>query len=415
MKTANIITIGDEILIGQVIDSNSAWIAQQINRLGIQIHEIRSISDEYNHIINTLEDTSVLADLIIVTGGLGPTKDDKTKDALCSYFNTELVVHKPTLKHIELFFKQRGMNVNELNKAQAQIPAGCIPLHNDSGTAPGMWFEKNDTFYVFLPGVPYEMKALIEKEVLPRLKHFSDEMILHKTVITQGIAESVLAEKIAGWENNLAEDLKLAYLPRPGMVRLRLSITGKDSINMENRLNQTIENLKILIPEHFFGYDDEMPEETIGKLLINDGNKILSTAESCTGGAIASMITSVPGSSRYFRGSVIAYDNQIKIKQLNVPQQLIENYGAVSQPVVEAMAKGAIKAMDSDYAISTSGIAGPTGGSPEKPVGTVWIAVASRNQIISERYQFGENRERNITKSVMTGLNMLRKMILKQL
>lgn len=415
MKTANIITIGDEILIGQVIDSNSAWVAQQINKLGIQIHEIRSISDDYNHIIHSLEDASSQADVVIVTGGLGPTKDDKTKDALCTYFNTELVMHNPTLKHIESFFNLRGMSVNELNKAQAQIPAGCIPLHNDSGTAPGMWFEKNETFYIFLPGVPYEMKSLMEKQVLPRLKHFSDEMIFHKTIITQGIAESVLAEKIAGWENNLPEELKLAYLPRPGMVRLRLSIIGKDSITMENQLNQSIENLKYLIPEYFFGYDDEMPEETIGKLLINKGNKTLSTAESCTGGAIASMITTVPGSSRYFRGSVVAYDNDIKVNRLHVSRELINNHGAVSQPVVEAMAKGAIKALDSDYAISTSGIAGPTGGTAEKPVGTVWIAVASRNQIVSERYQFGENRERNITKSVMTGLNMLRKMILEQL
>lgn len=414
MKKAQIITIGDEILIGQIVDSNSAWIAQRLNRLGIEIHEILSISDEYQHIIQSLEYASKKNDLVIVTGGLGPTKDDKTKDALCSFFETKLVLHEPTLNHIESFFKLRGMSVNKLNRDQALIPSGCIPLHNDSGTAPGMWFEKGKTFYVFLPGVPCEMKSLMEKEVLPRLKHFSDEKVIHKTVITQGIAESVLAEQISDWENNLPDKVKLAYLPRPGIVRLRLTITGNDSISMENTLNDQIEKLKIIIPDHFFGNDEEQPEEIVGKLLIKKGYKTLATAESCTGGAIASLITSIPGSSRYFKGAIVAYDNNVKIQHLRVQKVLIEEHGAVSKEVVEAMAEGALKALDTDYSIATSGIAGPTGGTPEKPVGTVWIAVASKDEVISGKFQFGENRERNITKSVMSGLNMLRKVILSR-
>lgn len=413
MKKAQIITIGDEILIGQVVDSNSAWIGSKLNNTGIAIHEILSISDEEKHITDALSRASANAGLIIITGGLGPTKDDKTKSAICTYFKTELISHKPTFEHIQKFFKSRGMSVNELNKAQALIPAISTPLENPSGTAPGMWIEKNGCIYIFLPGVPYEMKSIMENQVMPRLKKYSDIILRHKTVLTQGIAESVLADKISHWESNLPSEVKLAYLPRPGIVRLRLSMSGKDENKIEQTLQEQIESLKQLIPKYIFGYDEEKLEEIIGKLLKKYGNT-LATAESCTGGAIASLITTVPGSSNYFKGAIVAYENQVKTKQLMVAEPLIEQHGAVSKEVVEAMAEGCLNLLNTDFAISTSGVAGPTGGSPEKPVGTVWIAVASKEKTISEKYRFGENRERNITKSVMSALNMLRKTLLDQ-
>ena len=408
---ASIITIGDEILIGQIVDTNSAWIAEELNNLGVDIYRIISISDSKDEIIKVLNENTDTSDLIILTGGLGPTNDDITKTVLNEYFGGNLVLHEATLDHINTLFKLRGINVNELNKSQALLPDNCDILPNIHGTAPGMWFEKGKKIVVSVPGVPYEMKAIISEYVLPKLKsRFDLPVIIHKTVLTQGIAESILAEKLSEWENNISQNIKVAYLPSPGKVRIRLSVKGNDKDMLNKVLEENTELLKSLIGEYIFGFDDDALESIIGKLLVREG-KTLSTAESCTGGAVASIITSVSGSSKYFKGSVVAYDNMLKINTLNVKGEDILNFGAVSEQVVTQMANGVRNLFNTNYAIATSGVAGPTGGTPEKPVGTVWIAVASEEKTIAKKFMFGDHRGRNITKSVFTSLNMLRKLL----
>jgi len=413
---AEIITIGDELLIGQVIDTNSAWIAQKLNLIGIKIHRINSISDNREEILSTLNESEQRVDLIIITGGLGPTNDDITKKTLCEYFKTKLVANEIVLDDIRNLLNHRKINVNKLNQGQADVPENCKIIRNFNGTAPGMWFEKGKKVFISLPGVPFEMKGMIEKEILQKLtNHFNTQTIYHKTVLTQGIAESILSEKLTMWENALSEKgLKLAYLPQPGIVRLRLSAEG-DNVNfLEEIVKNEIEKLKQIIPEYIFGYDNQKLEEIIGELL-KEKNNTLAVAESCTGGNIAHLITSVPGSSEYFKGSIVAYSNEIKINILNVEESNIENYGAVSKKVVEQMAKSVIKLFNVDFSIATSGIAGPSGGTKDKPVGTTWIAVASKNEIISDCFIFGDNRERNITRASVTALNLLRKLIIKQI
>lgn len=409
---AEIITIGDEILIGQIVDTNSAWIAEQFNLNGIEIYQITSVHDDTEHIAEAMRIAEEKADLVILTGGLGPTKDDITKHALCDYFNTNLVFHEQTFENIKNRFKNRNIDLNKLNRDQAMLPGACTVLTNKVGSAPGMWFEKNDTIFVSVPGVPFEMKYLVENEILPRLRtNGKTKAIFHKTVQTQGLPESMLAEKIENWETSLPENIKLAYLPNPMSVRLRLSAIGTDLEELKRLVGGEIEKLKQLIPDYIFGYDNATLGEITGRLL-REKNLTIAVAESCTGGYISHLITSVPGSSEYFRGGVTAYSNEVKKSLLGVSELTLQKYGAVSSEVVREMALGVRKKLGADFAVATSGIAGPTGGTEEKPVGTVWIAIAGPENTITEKFIFGDNRERNIIRSGQTALQLLRRQLI---
>ncbi|MGE5426830.1 MAG: competence/damage-inducible protein A [Methylococcaceae bacterium] len=409
---AEIITIGDEILIGQIVDTNSAWMGQHLNLHGIEVYQVTSVHDNHDHILAALANAEQNADLVLITGGLGPTKDDITKDSLCEYFDTELVFYPEVLEHVRSLLSSRNVTINKLNRDQAMLPASCNVLHNSAGTASGMWFERNGTIFVSMPGVPFEMEAIMTEEVFPRLiERGISQSIVHKTVLTIGLPESMLAEKIEAWENSLPSFIKLAYLPSPYSVRLRLSAYGDDKSMLEETINNKVDELLTIIPENIFGYDDDNMALAIGRMLLQN-EQTLAVAESCTGGNIAHYITSNAGSSAYFKGGVVAYSNEIKNKLLNVPVDVIEAKGAVSKEVAEAMALGAMKVLNTDYALSTTGIAGPDGGSEEKPVGTVWIAAAGPNGVISEKYTFRHNRERNIIRSSQTALNLLRTLIL---
>ena len=413
---AEIITIGDEILIGQIVDTNSAWMGEQFNLNGIEIYQITSVHDDHDHIIRAIKNAEQHADLVVITGGLGPTKDDITKHTLCEYFNTKLVFHEPTLKTIYERFKFRGIDMNKMNRDQAMLPESCTILPNKMGTAPGMWFEKNDTIFVSMPGVPFEMKYLVEFELLPRLRKTGrTKAIFHKTVLTQGVPESMLAERIADWEDALPTHIKLAYLPNPMAVRLRLSAIGDDLEALKSDVEKEIEKLKTIIPEAIFGYDLETMAEVIGRELVQQ-NKKLAVAESCTGGYISHLITSVSGSSEYYNGSVTSYSNEMKEKLLGVSRENLEKYGAVSEQVAREMVEGVKRVMNADYAVATTGIAGPTGGTEEKPVGTVWIAVSGPEKTSVKKYTFvGDQRDRNIVRSGQSALQLLRRMVLGEL
>jgi nicotinamide-nucleotide amidase len=405
---AEIITIGDELLIGQVIDTNSAWIGENMNLIGIKVHQITSISDDREHILKTLEEAETRADIILITGGLGPTKDDITKTTLCEYFDTNLVFNQDAYKNIEAIFLQRGYTVTELNRRQAEVPANCTPIMNLNGTAPGMWFERNNKIFVSMPGVPFEMKTMMSEQILPKFTaKLNLGFIIHKTILTQGVGESFLAKTIEDWEDSLPKSIKLAYLPQPGMVRLRLTAIGNDKAEILNLIEEQDQKLRQLIPDYIFGYDNETMESVVGNLL-KKHKMTVSTAESCTGGRIAHLITSVPGSSEYFIGSVVAYSNRIKEAELGVKAESLEKYGAVSEAVVREMAEGIRRKFGTDFSISTSGIAGPDGGSDEKPVGTTWITVATPEKTITQKFLFGEHRGRNIHKAALAALNMLR-------
>ncbi|MDZ7743623.1 MAG: competence/damage-inducible protein A [Bacteroidota bacterium] len=408
MKT-EIITIGDEILIGQIVNSNAAWLGEKMNSIGIEVAQMRTIPDKRKDILEALEASSGKADIILITGGLGPTKDDITKQTLAEYFHTELKVNEKALEDIEKLFRARGLDMSELNRKQAEIPKNCLPLRNTEGTAPGMWFEENGCIYVSMPGVPYEMKSMIMDEVIPRLRsRMGTDAIYQKTVLTQGIGESWLSEKIENWEDALPANIKLAYLPQPGIVRLRITASGDNKNELEKEVEQEIGKLKEIIPGLIFGYDDDTLEQVVGEILKEKG-KSLATAESCTGGYIAHLITSIAGSSEYYTGSVVSYANRIKIEELGVSPGAIEKQGAVSETVVRQMAEGIKQKFKTNYAIATSGIAGPSGGSEEKPVGTTWIAIATPEKVFARKFQFGEHRGRNIRKTAVQALNMLRK------
>lgn len=413
---AEIITIGDEILIGQIVDTNSAWIAEQFNLNGIEIYQITSVHDEHDHILEALKNANEKADLVVITGGLGPTKDDITKHTLCEYFETELVFHQPTLDRIIERFANRGIDINQLNRDQALLPANCTILANKLGTAPGMWFEKDETIFVSMPGIPFEMKYLVEHEILPRLrKNGKTRAIFHKTVLTQGLPESMLADKIEAWEDALPQHIKLAYLPNPMAVRLRLSAIGDQQASLREDVENEINKLREIIPENIFGYNDETLAGVIGRILTEKG-KTLAVAESCTGGFISHLITSVAGSSAFYNGSVTSYSNDIKESILGVTKESLERYGAVSEQVAREMVLGVKQKMKSDYAVATTGIAGPTGGTKDKPVGTVWIAVAGQEKVFVKKFIFvGDHRERNIIRSSQTALQILRRMILKEM
>jgi nicotinamide-nucleotide amidase len=409
---AELITIGDELLIGQVVNNNASWIGEQLNKTGIRVHQISTISDSREHILRALDEAKGRADLIIATGGLGPTKDDLTKTTVCEYFNSRLVFSEETYKDITELFNTRAYQVTESNRQQAEVPEGCRLIKNKNGTAPGMWFERDNRVFIFLPGVPFEMKAMIREYIIPQLREMAgNEFIYHKTILTQGIGESFLSEKISQWENSLPSYIKLAYLPSPGLVRLRLSAYGMKDSGLEDLKITTeslIDDLKKIIGEYIYGYDDDTLEEIIGRLLREKG-KTISTAESCTGGYIAHRITSIAGSSEYYTGTVVAYSNRVKENVLKVKAEHIKKYGAVSEQVVTEMAKGIRELFGTDYSIAVTGIAGPDGGTDEKPVGTTWIAIGTPDKITARRFLFGDNRERNITRTCLTALNMLRK------
>ena len=407
---AEIITIGDEILIGQTVDTNSAWMANELNLIGIDITRISSISDKSSEIVKALDNIFEETDFVFITGGLGPTDDDLTKKTLAEYFGTKLVQNKKVLRHIEQFVIKRKAHMNERNIKQAEVPENCRIVENKIGTAPGMWFEKNGRSFISMPGVPFEMKEMMRNFILPELaQKRRDIHILHKIVLTQGISESKLAEILEPWESSLPEFISLAYLPSPGIIKLRLTAKGIKLKLLEDTLSEKIKELQKIIPKLICGYDSDKLEELVGKILLTKG-QTLAIAESCTGGNISRLITSISGSSQYYKGGVVAYSNEIKESVLNVNASDIEKYGAVSKEVVEQMAKGVLNLYKSDYAIATSGIAGPNGGTKEKPVGTTWIAVASKTKLISKLYIFGDQRDRNIQRASLTALNMLQKL-----
>lgn len=393
----SIVTIGDEILIGQIVDTNSAWIAQRLNEIGLQVHKIYSIPDTEAAIVRTLSRAAKLTDIIIMTGGLGPTNDDITKKTLAAFFNDTLQRNEEVLTHIKSLFEKKGIRkLNKLNECQADLPTKCKVLFNPVGTASGMWFNKDDKYFISLPGVPYEMKAIMSSLVLPVFQsQFISGVFLHKTILTQGVPESVLAELLKNWELSLHPNVKLAYLPSESRVRLRLSIKGDDKHKLNDILDHEAQKLKNIIPEFIYGEEKDRIEKRIGELLLSN-NATVATAESFTSGYLSHLISSVPGSSAYYRGSILAYDNEIKENILNVSHDSIKNYGVVSEQVVKEMALSVKKIMGVDYALSTSGIAGPSGGTPETPVGTVWTAIAGPYGVKAKRYQFGTERSWNV-------------------
>lgn len=405
---AQIITIGDEILIGQTVDTNSGWIGAELTKLGFTISQITTIADDGTSITDSLTQALKYNKLIIFTGGLGPTKDDITKNTLCSFFNTQLEFNSTVYADVESFLKSLGGKMNPLNHDQALFPKGAKLLRNSNGTAPGIWFEQNGSIIISLPGVPWEMKGIFNEKIVPELKKtLSLPEIVYQTVMVTGIGESPLAIKLEDWENQLPASIKLAYLPSPGLIKLRLGIKGSNKADLQKAVQTEINKLYEIIPENIYSETEQTLQQTLGKLLYNN-NKTISTAESCTGGAIAKLITSVPGSSQYFKGSIVAYSNEIKQNLLDVSAHDLNNFGAVSAQVVEAMAIGVKNKLNTDYAIATSGIAGPDGGTEDKPVGFVWIAISGPHGTLSKQFNFGKEREINIKRSAITALNMLR-------
>ena len=411
---AAIITIGDEILIGQIVDTNSAWMAEELNKIGIKICKIASIPDTNEDIVNAVGELLDKYDLVLETGGLGPTSDDITKPALCEYFGTHLVVHEPTLRHVEGIFSKRGLPLTELNAKQAEVPASCEVIHNPSGTAPAMWFNKEGKIFVSMPGVPFEMKAIMRSEIIPRLSKLTgSQQIVHKTIQTFGLPESFLAEALTEFEQNLPKHIKLAYLPSPESIRLRLSTSGDNIDVVKQEVQNQVDALVKIIPEHFFGFDDDSMVSVVADLL-KKNKMTLALAESCTGGNIAHLVTLLPGSSEFFLGGVVAYSNAVKSSLLGVDKNLIDKHGAVSQQVAEAMAQGAREKLHANYSIATSGIAGPTGGTPDKAVGTIWVAISTPQKTVSQKLSYGNDRKRNILRSSVAALNMLRLILIDE-
>jgi len=411
---AEIITIGDELLIGQIIDTNSAWLGQELNKIGIRIIHKCTVSDQATAIRDALDSALTRAQVIIITGGLGPTKDDVTKITLASYFNCGMRNDERVMQWVKEIFRARKLPIIESNLSQAMVPEVCEVLFNRNGTAPGMWFEKNDSVIISMPGVPFEMKSIFVEEAVPKLREkFTLPFIVHRTIQTTSIGESFLAKKIAAWEDSLPEYIRFAYLPSVGQVRLRLSGYGVNQETLIKEIQEKIDQLYDLAGEYIFGEEEDTLQQVVGKIL-KENKLTLSTAESCTGGYLSHMITSVPGSSSYYNGTIVSYSNDVKLNQLNVPKEIIIEQGAVSEQCVIAMADNVKQILKTDYAIATSGIAGPDGGTPEKPVGTVWIAVSGPNGTIAKMFNMGDNRERTIHRTALQGMDMLRHMILNK-
>lgn len=404
---STIITIGDEILIGQILDTNSRYISQALNRIGVVVTERVSIGDSAEQIVSTLDRALAISDVVIITGGLGPTKDDITKHTLARYYNSELVYNEQVGSFVEQLLARRGIAFTELNRGQAMVPKCCTVLHNAHGTAPGMWFERDGKVVVSLPGVPFEMRHLIDDSVVPMLtQRFELKAIVHRTMITSGIAESILAEKIATWEDNLPGVLHLAYLPAPNVVRLRLSAYEVDGQSVSQIIDDEFDKLKGIIPEAIVGFEDATVEQLVHRWMTENG-KTLSVAESCTGGAIAAKFTAMAGASAYFNAGVVSYSNEAKRDILGVNMDDIVRYGAVSEAVAIQMAEGVRRAGQSDYAVSTTGIAGPTGGSAEKPVGTVWIGIATPKGSFAVLKNCGTDRSQIIDRATAYAIKLL--------
>ena len=409
---ASIITIGDELLIGQVVDTNSAWMGQELNKNGIWVGRRIAVGDIREDIWQALDQEFQRTKIILITGGLGPTADDITKPLLCEYFGGKMIVDQGALDNVKKIFERLQRPMIDSNLRQAEVPDVCTVIPNRRGTAPGMWFEKEGRIFVSMPGVPHEMKGMMTDSVIPALRQrFRLPFIAHRTLLTAGIGESFLAEHLKNFEAEQPAAIKMAYLPNYGMVRLRLTIQGEDPVAMETLLQERFDTLKGLVTEWMVTDEDISIQEALGRLLRTKG-KTLATAESCTGGYIAHLITSIPGSSHYFKGSVVSYDNEVKKSMLHVAPQTLQQYGAVSQATVEEMVKGALAQLDTDFAIATSGIMGPDGGSPEKPVGTVWIAVGNHQHVQTQKFSFRFDRQRNIELAATNALNLLRKFIL---
>ncbi len=412
MVRAEIITIGDEILYGQILDTNTQWISQELDKLGVKTVRKSSVGDAKQEIVRIFDEAQTRADLVLITGGLGPTKDDLTKKIMADYFGASLELHPQALEDVTVFFQKRGRELTEINRSQAFLPSNCTFIRNIQGTAPAMWFEERGVIWVSMPGVPFEMKGIMQQEVLPRIaKHFKTPTIVHKVIKTVGIGESYLSDLIQDWEASLPSHIKLAYLPSLGIVKLRLTGFGED----ENQLKKEIENCyQQLLPiagSYVFGFENDELESVIGELLI-EKNATISVAESCTGGYLGHKLTSIAGSSAYFLGGVLAYSNDLKKNLLGVESKVLENYGAVSEECIRQMAEGVRKLNNSTYGIATSGIAGPGGGTDEKPVGTVWIAVATPTEIFAQKLTLGGSRLQNIEMSTITCLNLLRKKLI---
>jgi nicotinamide-nucleotide amidase len=415
MKAA-IVTIGDEILIGQIIDTNSSYIAKALDKIGIATHEMLSISDDKQHILDTFHSLQNKVEVVIVTGGLGPTKDDITKKTFCDYFQDSLVENEAVLAHvksiIEGFYKRP---ITQINREQALVPTKAKVLFNQVGTAPGMWMEKENTVFISLPGVPYEMKYLIDNEVIPNLvQKFERPYIVHQTIMTYGRGESMIAEQIEEWENNLPHFIKLAYLPSPGKVRLRLTARGANEELLKNEIKQQVEKLDLLIHDIIVGYNEDDPIEVVLGRLLTENKLTISTAESCTGGKIASTLSAIPGASNYFKGSVVSYATEAKINVLGIDNEVVEKYGVVSAEVASEMVKSVQKIMTSDYAIATTGNAGPTKGDVQADLGIVYIAIATPNAVFVEEFNFGQPREKVVDRAVSKALELIYKEILKK-
>ncbi len=406
---AAILTIGDEILIGQVVDTNSAWLGRELSEVGIQVAEIRSVQDTPEAIEWGVRELMERYPLVISTGGLGPTRDDRTKATLASLFGMELAFHAPTAAHVEQMLTKRGVAFNALNQSQAMLPDGCVVLSNPIGTAPGMWFEGEGSLLVSLPGVPFEMKRLVQEELLPRLAtRYTLSHHIHRTALSFGLAESILAERLTHWEDALPKLLHLAYLPSPMGVRLRLSAYDTDPVEASKAMNTAFASLEQELGEHLVGYGDTSLEEAVAQRLIEQG-ATLAVAESCTGGNIAHRLTLQSGASAYLLGGVVSYANAVKEQTLGVPSSLLETHGAVSEEVAQAMAEGVRRLMGTTYGLATTGIAGPDGGSDQKPVGTVWLALATPAGTITLQRRFGTQRAANIEHFSSAALDLLRR------
>jgi len=410
---ASIITIGDELLIGQVIDTNSAWMAQQLNRVGITVTKRIAVGDDADEIWNALDIENKSADIVLITGGLGPTSDDITKQLLCKYFSGKMIVDTGALENVKfLFEKIYHKPISDVIFKQAEVPDVCEVLQNKRGSAPGMIFQKDGTIFVSMPGVPYEMQGIMD-DLIPYFENrFQLPTIIHKTILTAGIGESSLAEIIKNFEAQLPKEIRLAYLPAYGMVRLRLTTSGFDKTKTEKLINDQFSELKKLVINYMVTDEDETMQQVLGKLLLKN-KKTISTAESCTGGAIASLITSVAGASAYFEGSIVSYSFGIKEMLLDVKKETLEKYGAVSDQTVKEMLSGLLNKMKTDYGIAVSGIMGPDGGTPEKPVGTVWIAVGNKKKQSVQKFKQRFERQKNIEITAMMALNMMRKFVLE--
>ncbi|MFN4146627.1 MAG: competence/damage-inducible protein A [Runella sp.] len=414
MIKAEIITIGDEILFGQITDTNTQWISTELTKIGIRTIRKSSVGDKKEDILAVLKEAQQRADVILITGGLGPTKDDITKNTLCEFFDTDLYINEEALAFITDFFVKRGRQMTELNRQQAALPRKATYIPNLWGTAPAMWFEQEGKVVVSMPGVPFEMKNLMTHSILPKLQaHFKTPVIYHKIIRTVGFGESFLAERIADWESALPPYIKLAYLPSFGQVRLRLTATGDDLASLQADTQAEVEKVLPLIEKYVYGFDDDELETVVGRLL-KERHQTLATAESCTGGYVSHLITKVPGSSAYFMGGVVSYSNEVKMQQLGVKSETLANFGAVSEQTVIEMAEGVRQRLGTTFGVSASGIAGPDGGTDLKPVGTIWIACAGPTKTVTQKLQLGKYRDQNIMLTASYLLNLLRKQIIHQ-